>query len=97
MELWVADILRVVLPRCAPRMKGIDPDGSGKERAVDEAAWFTVHPVITAEERERNRASGLKNKGFLSGAGSKKSPSEAGVDGVSGKKGGEIPPAFNLT
>jgi hypothetical protein len=76
-------------------MKGIDPDGSDKERAAGEAAWFIAHPVITAEERERNRASGLKNKGFLSGTGGKKDPSEPGMDGVSGKKGREIPPALN--
>jgi hypothetical protein len=81
--------------RMCKGMKGIDPDGSGKERAASESAWFIAHPVITAEERERNRASGLKNKGFLGGTGCKKDPSEPGVDGGSGKKGSKIPPAFN--
>jgi hypothetical protein len=73
--------------RIAQGIKGIDPDGTDKERERDEAAWFTAHPVITAEKRERSRASGLKNKGFLSGLGCKKDPSEPGSDVVSGKKG----------
>jgi hypothetical protein len=73
--------------RICKGMKGIDPNGTEKERAAEEAAWFKTHPVITAEERERNRASGLKNKGFLGGNGCKKDPSEPGLDGVSGEKG----------
>jgi hypothetical protein len=77
--------------RICKGMKGIDPDGTDKKRAADEAAWFKAHPVITTEERERNRDSGLKNKGFLGGNGCKKDPSEPGLDGVSGKKGSEIP------
>ena len=44
--------------RIAQGMKGIDPDGTDKERERDEAAWFAVHPVITAEERERSRKLG---------------------------------------
>jgi hypothetical protein len=36
-------------------MKGIDPDGTDRERAADETAWFKAHLVITAEERERLR------------------------------------------
>jgi hypothetical protein len=48
--------------RISKGMKGIDPDGTDKERAAGEAAWFTAHPVITAEERERNRALAAKNR-----------------------------------
>jgi hypothetical protein len=73
--------------RIAKGMKGINPDGTDKERAADEAAWFTAHPVITAEERERNRVIGLKNKGFLDGKGGKKSLSKTGPDVSSRKKG----------
>jgi hypothetical protein len=76
-------------------MKGIDPNGTDKERTACEAAWFKAHPVITAEERERNRVIGLKNKGFLDGKGCKKDQSKTGMDAVSGKKGTWIPPAPN--
>jgi hypothetical protein len=78
--------------RISHGMKGIDPDGTDKERAADEAAWFKAHPVITAENREKNRAIGLKNKGFLDGNGCKKDRSKTGLDGVSGEKGSWIPP-----
>jgi hypothetical protein len=44
--------------RIAQGMKGIDPDGTDKERAVDEAAWLVKHPAITAEEREKMREQG---------------------------------------
>ena len=44
-------------------MKGINPDGTDRERAADEAAWFKDHPAITAEERER-----LKEQGKAHGA-----------------------------
>jgi hypothetical protein len=74
-------------------MKGIDPDGSEEERAAGEAAWFKAHPVITAEEREKRRVTGLKNKGFLNGASWKNDRLETGLDEVSGKKGTWIPPA----
>jgi hypothetical protein len=79
--------------RITQGMKGIDPDGTDKERAADEAAWFQAHPVITAENREINRAIGQKNKGFLDGKGCKKGLSKTGLDGVSGEKGTWIPPA----
>jgi hypothetical protein len=49
-------------------MKGIDPNGSEEERAAWEAAWFKEHPVMTAEERQRRRITGLKNKGLLTAA-----------------------------
>jgi hypothetical protein len=42
--------------RTAKGLKGIDPDGTDEERSDDEAVWLMAHPVITAEERERNRA-----------------------------------------
>jgi hypothetical protein len=68
-------------------MKGIDPDGTDKERATDETTWFAAHPVITPEMREKNRAIGQKNKGFLDGNGCKNDLSKTGPDEVSGKKG----------
>jgi hypothetical protein len=76
-------------------IKGIDPDRTDRERAADEMAWFKAHLVITAENREKNRAIGLKNKGFLDGNGCKNDPSKTGLDGVSGKKSSWIPPAGN--
>jgi hypothetical protein len=74
-------------------MKGIDPDGADEERAADEAAWFKARPVITAENRGKKRAVGLKNKGFISGSGCKKDLLETGLNEVSGGKGSWIPPA----
>jgi hypothetical protein len=47
--------------RVCKGMKGIDPDGTDRERAADEAAWFKAHPAITAEERERLRNQGKNN------------------------------------
>jgi hypothetical protein len=43
--------------RIAQGMKGINPDGTDKERAADEAAWFNQHPVMTEAEREAMKAS----------------------------------------
>jgi hypothetical protein len=77
--------------RISKGIKGIDPDGTDRERAADEAAWLTAHPAITAEERERNRTIGLKNKGFLDGNGCKNDLSKTGLDEVSGKKGIQVP------
>jgi hypothetical protein len=68
-------------------MKGIDPNGTDKERADDETAWFKEHPVITAEMREKKRATGKKNKVFINGKGCKNNLLETGLDGVSGQKG----------
>jgi hypothetical protein len=53
-------------------MKGIDPNGSDKERAADEAAWFKAHPVITAAEREKKRGIAAKNRALLLGLGTTK-------------------------
>jgi hypothetical protein len=73
-------------------MKGIDPDGTDTERAAGETAWFKAHPVITAENREKNRAIGQRNKRFLDGGGCKNGPSKTGRGGVPGEKGSLIPP-----
>jgi hypothetical protein len=73
--------------RISRGMKGIDPDGMDTEQIAEEAAWFSAHPVITAEERERNRGIGLKNKRFLDGKGCQKSQPKTGLDVISGKKG----------
>jgi hypothetical protein len=74
-------------------MKGVDPDGTDKERAAEEAAWFKAHPVMTAEMREKRRAMGRKNKGFINGKGCKKDLLLTGLDGVTKEKGTWIPPA----
>jgi hypothetical protein len=68
-------------------MKGIDPNGSEEERAACEAAWFKAHPVITAGERERNRALAAKNRASLPGRGTVKTAPEQGLNAVSGEKG----------
>jgi hypothetical protein len=47
--------------RICKGLKGLDPDGTDRERADDESAWFKAHPVITAEERERLRNQGKNN------------------------------------
>ncbi|MDR0759629.1 MAG: hypothetical protein LBF74_05895 [Treponema sp.] len=81
--------------RIAKGMKGIDPNGTDRERAAGEAAWFKAHPVITAELREKSRAMMLKNKALEPGPGTEKTPSNLGLDGVSEKKGTEIPLALD--
>jgi hypothetical protein len=73
-------------------MKGIDPDGTDRERAAWEAAWFKAHPVITEEERERNRALAVKNRAFGAGFGTEKTAPEQGLNVISGEKGSWIPP-----
>jgi hypothetical protein len=62
--------------RITQGMKGIDPNGDDREREKWEAAWFKAHPVITAEEREKNQAWGEKNKGALALYRAKKRASE---------------------
>jgi hypothetical protein len=85
--------------RITQGLKGIDPDGTDKERKRDEAAWLTAHPVITAEEREKMRervkAHGahfqpghpISKKGKTSHERCIKSLSGIIPDGVPGKKG----------
>jgi hypothetical protein len=73
--------------RISRRMKGIDPDGTDRERAAGEAEWFNAHPVISAKEREKKRAMGLKNKGFAAGTCGKNTLSQPGQERVSEKKG----------
>jgi hypothetical protein len=72
-------------------MKGIDPDGTDKERAADEAAWFKAHPVITAEEREKMRVQGEKNQGVLALHRASKKAFPPCPEGVPGKKGIQTP------
>jgi hypothetical protein len=50
---------------------------------------------MTAEERQRRRITGLKNKGFINGAGCEKDRLLTGFDGVSGEKGSWISPTSN--
>jgi hypothetical protein len=76
-------------------MKGIDPDGTDKEWAADEAAWFKAHPVITAEMKEKLRADGEKKKELLHRARLKKRQSNIGPDALPGEKGSWIPPKLN--
>jgi hypothetical protein len=73
-------------------MKGIDPDGTDKERAADEAAWFKAHPVITAEERGKKRSVAVKNLASALGVGTKKTTPHWGLNVASGGKGSLIPP-----
>jgi hypothetical protein len=79
--------------RICKGMKGIDPDGTDKERAADETEWFKAHPVMTAETREKLKAEGEKKKELLHRARLKKMRSNIGPDGVSNEKGSLIPPA----
>jgi hypothetical protein len=73
--------------RITQRTKGIDPDGTDKERAADEAAWFKAHPLITAELREKSRAMMLKNKTLEPGLGMEKPSSNLGLVASPEKKG----------
>jgi hypothetical protein len=61
--------------RISKGMKGIDPDGTDRERAAGEAAWFTAHPVMTAEMREKLRVIAEKNRAFKLGVGTEKTAS----------------------
>jgi hypothetical protein len=42
--------------RIAKGIKGIDPNGTDKERSEAEQEWFKQHPVITEAEKEAMRA-----------------------------------------
>jgi hypothetical protein len=77
--------------RIVQGMKGIDPDGTDKERAADEAAWFKAHPVITEEEREKLRAKAEKLNALSLGFQSKKGVNPRALEGVTGEKGIQVP------
>jgi hypothetical protein len=79
--------------RITKGMKGIDPNRSDKERAADEAAWFTAHPVISQEEREKYTAAADKLNTKSLGFHGKKSGNPCGLNAGSEEKGIEIPPA----
>jgi hypothetical protein len=79
--------------RISKGMKGLDPNGTDTERSAWEAAWFKAHPAITAELREKLRASGEKKKELLHRARLKKMRSNIGPDALPGEKGNWIPPA----
>jgi hypothetical protein len=73
--------------RISRGMKGIDPDGTDAKRAAEEAAWFKAHPVITAEEREKLRATAEKLNAESLGFKSKKDPYPRATETLPGKKG----------
>jgi hypothetical protein len=81
--------------RISKGVKGIDPDGTDKERAADETAWFKAHPVITKEEREKYKATAeklnAKSLGFLG----RKGVNPCALNGGSEEKGTWIPPTGN--
>jgi hypothetical protein len=52
--------------RISKGIKGVNPDGTDKERADDEAAWLKSHPAITDDDREKMKARGEKNQEALS-------------------------------
>jgi hypothetical protein len=79
--------------RITKGMKGIESDGTDAERAAGEAAWFKVHPAITAERREKLRVEGEKKKELLHRARLKKMRSNIGPDVLPEEKGSRIPPA----
>jgi hypothetical protein len=81
--------------RISKGMKGIDPDGTDKERAAGEAAWFKAHPVITQEEREKYKATAQKLNAKSLGFQSKRGANSCALNGESEKKGSWIPPAGN--
>jgi hypothetical protein len=80
--------------RISKGMKGIDPDGTDKERAAGEAAWFKAHPVITREEREKYRATAGKLNAKSLGFQDQKGINPCVSNGVPEEKGSLIPPAL---
>jgi hypothetical protein len=79
--------------RISKGMKGIDPDGTDKERATDEAAWFKAHPVITQEEREKYKATAEKLNAKSLGFQGRKGVNSCALNGETQEKGTWIPPA----
>jgi hypothetical protein len=68
-------------------MKGIDPNGTDKERAAEEAAWFAAHPVITEEEREKYKAAAEKLNAKSLGFQGKKGTNPCALNVKTGEKG----------
>jgi hypothetical protein len=81
--------------RISKGMKGIDPDGTDKERATDEAAWFKAHPVITQEEREKYKATAGKLNAKSLGFQGRKSANPCVQNEVPEEKRTWIPPDGN--
>jgi hypothetical protein len=81
--------------RISKGVKGIDPNGTDKERAAGETAWFTAHPVITKEEREKYRATAGKLNAESLGFQGKKRINPCASNGVPEEKGSLIPPTGN--
>jgi hypothetical protein len=79
--------------RITKGIKGIDPNGSDKERAAGEAAWCTAHPVSTQEEREKYTAIAKKLNAKSLGFQGRKWGNPCGLNVGSEEKGIEIPPA----
>jgi hypothetical protein len=79
--------------RISKGMKGIDPDGTDKERAADEAAWFKAHPVISKEEREKYKATAEKLNAKSLGFQGRKGVNPCVPNGETQEKGNWIPPA----
>jgi hypothetical protein len=81
--------------RISKGIKGIDPDGTDRERAADEAAWLAAHPAITEDEREKERATAVKNFASASGVGTEKTTPHRGTDALPAKKGIQVPPSMD--
>jgi hypothetical protein len=79
--------------RISKGTKGIDPNGTDKQRAADEAAWFEAHPVITKEEREKYKATAEKLNAKSLGFQGKKDANPCVPNGGTKEKGSWIPPA----
>jgi hypothetical protein len=79
--------------RISKGMKGIDPDGTDTERAACEAVWFTAHPVISKEEREKYKATAEKLNAKSLGFQGRKGANPCAPNGVPEEKGSWIPPA----
>jgi hypothetical protein len=77
--------------RISKGMKGIDPNGTDKTRAADEAAWFTAHPVITEEDREKYKARAEKINTKSLGFQNKKGTNPCALKVKSEERGSEIP------
>jgi hypothetical protein len=81
--------------RISKGMKGIDPDGTDKERAADEAAWFKAHPAITQEEREKYKATAERLNAKSLGFQGRKGTNPCVLNEETQEKGTWIPPAQN--